>query len=375
MECVHRELKKEQGKRKPERIVALDVLRGFDMFWITGGLPLVMAFLALFWKPLPEGVAYHLTHVQWEGFAAWDLVMPLFLFVVGAALPFSLEKKKGLGSKGKLYSQIFTRTLVLWLFGMMVQGNLLTFKPEHFVLLSNTLQAIAGGYLVCALLVLHTTARTRLWVLGGLLLLYGALLWAVADPVTGKHWEPNANLATWVERSVLGGWAERGDYAWVLPQLGFVASVLFGVFAGSLLQKQATFGRKFGELLVWGLALLILGGLASLWIPVIKKIWTPSMVLWSSGWCFLLLALFYLICDGWGWQKLFFPFKVIGSNAIFAYMWVSLCSPQGNISRVLFGGFSGLFGEGEHFVFLLCNYGLVWGVLYFFYKNKLFLKV
>ena len=80
-----------------ERIVAIDALRGFDMFWIVGGQELALAAAAWLWSPAPKWLEYHLEHVEWEGFSAWDLIMPLFLFVVGAAMPFSLSRKLELG--------------------------------------------------------------------------------------------------------------------------------------------------------------------------------------------------------------------------------------------------------------------------------------
>ena len=108
---------------------------------------------------------------------------------------------------------------------------------------------------------------------------------------------------------------------------------------------------------------------------MIKRLFTSSMVVWAAGWCYLLLALFYLLTDVLKLNWLTFFFSVIGSNAIFVYMWVSLCPPTGNFSRVLFTGFSGCFGDADRFVFYLCNYALIWGVLYYMYKNRTFIKV
>lgn len=83
---------------KPQRIAAIDALRGFDMFFLTGGLALVVSGINLFYDRSPEWLVKHSTHVNWEGFAAWDLVMPLFLFIVGTAMPFSFSRRHRFGA-------------------------------------------------------------------------------------------------------------------------------------------------------------------------------------------------------------------------------------------------------------------------------------
>ena len=134
-------------------------------------------------------------------------------------------------------------------------------------------------------------------------------------------------------------------------------------------------GKKLAWLLCSGAGCLALGYVWSLDFPMIKRLFTSSMVLWAAGWCYFLLALFYLLTDVLKLNWLTFFFSVIGSNAIFVYIWVSLCPPTGNFSRVLFAGFSECFGDADRFVFYLCNYALIWGVLYYMYKNRTFIKV
>lgn len=129
---------------RPQRIAAIDALRGFDMFFLTGGLALVVAGINLFYDRSPEWLVKHSTHVAWEGFAAWDLVMPLFLFIVGTAMPFSFSKRIGSEPLWKIYLKVARRVVVLFLLGMVVQGNLLSFEPSRMSLYCNTLQAIAS---------------------------------------------------------------------------------------------------------------------------------------------------------------------------------------------------------------------------------------
>ena len=108
----------------PKRVLSIDALRGFDMFWITGGRPVLIALIGVFIAPLPPSWEYHLTHPRWEGFSAWDLIMPLFLFIVGAAMPFAFERRLDAGAQRKdLYVRIARRVAVLWILGMIAQGH------------------------------------------------------------------------------------------------------------------------------------------------------------------------------------------------------------------------------------------------------------
>lgn len=99
---------------KPQRIAAIDALRGFDMFFLTGGLALVVSGINLFYDRSPEWLVKHSTHVAWEGFAAWDLVMPLFLFIVGTAMPFSFSRRIGSEPVWKIYLKVARRVVALF---------------------------------------------------------------------------------------------------------------------------------------------------------------------------------------------------------------------------------------------------------------------
>ena len=113
---------------KKTRMLSVDALRGFDMFWIIGGKEFFLALVGLlyFWGEIPEWLYFQLDHVKWEGFAAWDLIMPLFLFVSGVTIPFALSLKEGETRDWKVfYKRLFRRVVLLWIFGMIAQGNLL----------------------------------------------------------------------------------------------------------------------------------------------------------------------------------------------------------------------------------------------------------
>src|SRR5689334_19628256 len=169
------------------RILSLDALRGFDMFWIIGGDKLALAFLALMPEqsaPWVVGAKHQLEHSRWEGFTAWDLIMPLFLFVVGAAMPFSFARRVDEGqSKRELYFKIIRRTLILFVLGMAVQGHLLDFNDSTLHVFANTLQAIAAGYLVAGIVMLNFGLVWQVIVTAALLIGYWLILMYV--PLAG----------------------------------------------------------------------------------------------------------------------------------------------------------------------------------------------
>ena len=167
------------------RLVSLDALRGFDMFWIVGGHAIATGLgKSLNSEWFDRHILPQIQHVPWEGFTAWDLIMPLFLFLVGTALPFSFAKRLAQGqSKSRLLLHVLYRVVILWVLGMIAQGRLLEYDISQLQLYSNTLQAIAAGYLIASILLLTLRPTGQFIVTAGLLLAYWGLL--VLVPVPG----------------------------------------------------------------------------------------------------------------------------------------------------------------------------------------------
>jgi predicted acyltransferase len=363
------------------RVVAIDALRGFDMFWIVGGQGLVLAMVGLVWSPAPEWLKHQMNHVRWEGFSAWDLIMPLFLFVVGASMPFSFARRIEQGAtRLAMYRKVFSRVLILWVLGMIAQGHLLDFKLSTLRLYSNTLQAIAAGYLVAALVLIHLPKWMHVLVTGGLLAGFWALMTYVSVPGYGAgELQEHANLARYVDDFVLRGFGDGSPYTWIVSSLGFAATVLLGVHAGQLLRSHWSSWMKLVWLLLVGVACLAAGWAWSYHFPIIKHLWTSSMVLWAAGWSYLLLAFFYLVTDLLQWRRWAFPFVVIGANAIFAYMVTHPYNLLGDVSGKLGGGVThqlSLFSPaGANVLRAAGSVALLWLVLYYMYRNKTFLRV
>jgi predicted acyltransferase len=361
-----------------ERVVAIDALRGFDMFWIVGGQELALAAAAWLWSPAPKWLEYHLEHVAWEGFSAWDLIMPLFLFVVGAAMPFSLSRKLELGQlKSALYGKMIRRFLVLWVLGLIVQGNLLEFNSSTLHLFSNTLQAIAVGYLVAGIVILNVGVVGQIVFTAAMLIGFWLLVTRV--PFAGHAagvLEPNANVAMAVDEYVLGQFRDGTTYTWVLSGMTFSATTLLGVFAGQVLRASWSQATRLVVLCTLGVASLAGGYAWATWLgfPIVKHIWTSSMVLWAGGWSYLLLAVFYLLVDIVGGRRWAFFFTVIGMNAITIYVAWHLISFE-QISEGLVGGLAQHLGAAGPTLVAATALGLGWLILYHLYRQKIFLRV
>ncbi len=378
-----------------ERVLAIDALRGFDMFWIVGGGALVMGLVKLLGTP-PDWFVYQMRHPDWVGFSAWDMIMPLFLFIVGAAMPFSFAKRTARGATKKdLYVKVAIRAAVLFVFGMAAQGNLLAYDLSKLHIFCNTLQAIACGYVIAAVVMLQLRIVWQLLALVALLGGYWLLLTFV--PFGGHPagtLDPNANLARYIDELILGRFRDGTTYTWILSSLGFGATTLLGVFAGAVLRGDKTPTAKCTALLVLGIVCLALGWVwgwheSSYRLPIIKHIWTSTMVLWAGGWSYLLLALFYLCIDVIGWKRWAFVFVVIGANAIAIYMAKSLFDFH-HVGDIFVGGLldnlkEWTAGGAERtvaFVGNLCAFirdlaafAVIWLLLLFLYVKKTFIRV
>ena len=375
--------------QQPQRLESLDVLRGFDLFMLVGLETAIHQLASAVDTPSFHSFIWCFTHVDWEGFSPWDLVMPLFMFMSGITIPFALSRYKHTNNQTSVYRRILKRVILLWIFGMMCQGNLLGLDPNRIYFYSNTLQAIAMGYLIASLLYLHTRIRTQIIVAAGLLLgFWGAMEWITVQSYGGGNYTPDGNLAEWIDREVLGRFRDGASmmngevvfadwyrYTWILSSLNFGVTVLTGTFAGYILKdKEWIPKRKLTYLLAIGAAMVAIGWIWGIWHPVIKKLWTSSMTLVSSGYCFLLMALFYYLIDYKGWKKYSGWLKVYGMNSIVAYM-LTMCVNFSCIGHSLLHGLQPYMGEYYSVVLTLSNVGIIYFILWELYKRKLFLRV
>ena len=365
-----------------KRLESLDILRGADLFFLLVIGPVVKALE----KVLEGGDAFfrQFHHVNWEGFVAWDIIMPLFLFMTGITIPFSMARyKEGVKPDRKFYLKLLKRFCLLFFLGWIVQGNLLEFSWKLFHPFANTLQAIAVGYVVTALLFVYLKPK---WQIVSLVLLFAAY-WLVFAIFGGMNLDPEGNIAMVIDRAVLGShrdgviWAADGtwrfngnyQYTWILSSLNFAVTVLLGCMAGQILKcERITPARRACWVAVAGIGLVLAGLAISPLFPIIKKIWSSSMTLYSGGICFLLTALTYFLVDVKGWKKGLGFLKWFGMNSIAAYCIGEVINFR-SVSESLLHGFGAW--AGYPILIAIGNTAILTLILMLMYKRKVFLKV
>lgn len=359
----------------PKRLLSVDALRGFDMLWIIGGGDVLVSLAKGYPSAFTNTVAEHFDH-QWGQFHFYDLIMPLFLFIVGVVMPVAFKSRLAKGdTKKQIYTHVLKRVLKLYILGLVASGHLLQLDINTLHLWTDTLHAIAVGYLVGSVLILELPVKGQVLVTAFLLLLYWAAMALIPIPgVAAGIYEPDTNLALYIDDRVLGRFQEGQGWTYILTNMTFVCSVMLGVFAGQILLSIKSEKAKAGLLALIGLACVVAGKIWGLWFPIIHHLWTSSLVLFAGGLSFLLMALFYLVIDVWGYKKWAFPLVVIGVNAIAVYVATHLFD-FALVGNVLVGGLSKWLGAWNTLVQELAALSIVWLILYWMYRKKTFIKV
>lgn len=372
-----------------QRLESLDVLRGADLFFLLAVGPIVRRFIKLVDQPWLNECYWLFDHVAWEGFSPWDIIMPLFVFMTGITIPFALGRIREERRYGTALWRIVRRVVILWLFGMICQGGLLDKDPNTIYLYSNTLQAIAVAYAASALLFLFTKLRTQIIVATVLLLGYWAAMEFVSvDGFGGGDYTPEKNLAEWVDNTVLGRFRDgakvvdgavvfdaKYHHTWILTSLTFIVTGLLGMFAGVVAKSQMAERRKLWWFAGLGVAMVAAGLVWSIWHPIIKCIWSSSMTLFSGGICFLLLWLCYYLIDYKGYRRGLTLFKVYGMNSIAAYMMPKFIKTRAILSGLLAFLPFVMGEEWAGFAIRVADAVVIYLLLYYMYKRKIFLKV
>ncbi|HQO36326.1 MAG TPA: DUF5009 domain-containing protein [bacterium] len=366
------------GMSSSQRMMSVDALRGFDMCCIVGGGKVIRELLK--YVGAPAGLQALIYHADWEGFTFWDLIFPLFLFIIGVVLPYSLKKRLAQGAiKRDLYIHIFKRTAMLCLWGVII-GGLLEFKGLDQIHYVGVLQRLAMGYLFASLILMNTTVRGQAIFAGTILVVYWALMTFIPVPGFGAgDFSKYGNLAGRIDLAILPGRItfDYGDPEGILSTIPAISTALLGVLAGQwLMRNDRTQNRKVLGLLVAGIVCLAAGYLWSLQFPVIKKIWTSSYVLVAGGWSLLFLALFYWVVDVLQYRKWAFFFVVIGANPILIYI-LTYIVDLNEIAGYFINGFLNLpfIGGFRPVLFAFGVLMLEWLLLYFLYKKKIYIKL
>ena len=371
---------------RPNRLQSLDILRGLDLFLLVFLQPVIIAAGHAADAEWLNPILYQLDHEAWVGFRVWDLVMPLFLFMSGVSMPFSFAKFENMPSRRPIYRKIVRRVVILFLLGMVVQGNLLALDLHVLRFYSNTFQAIAAGYLIGSLIVLNLPLRGQIAATAALLFVYWLPMTLCGD------FTPEGNFAEQVDRFILGRWRDGVywdvdgawhfspyyNYTWIWSSLTFGVTVMLGNFAGRMMKRAGTHAacpKAAVAMTVTGLSLVAAGLLWNLQMPIIKRLWTCSMTLFSGGLCFLLMALFYWIVDIRGWSRRLGWLKVYGMNSITAYVLGEIVNFR-SVAASLSYGLEHHIGSEWYGVWLtFANYAIVFLILLLLYRRRVFIKI
>ncbi len=372
-----------------DRLMSLDVFRGATI-----------AAMILVNDPGDGPVSYApLRHSLWSGWTPTDLVFPFFVFIVGVAMAFSFRSRIRKGnSRGKLILHVLWRGAMLFALGLFINGF-----PNHYHLATlrvyGVLQRIALCYVVTAALALWSGRRTQAAVALTCLVGYWIIMRYVPVPGYGVPThdipllDPNRNLVAWLDRKLFWGhlYERARDPEGLLSTVPALATCLIGLLTGTWLRSYRSLSTKLAGMVSCGILLTTAGEVWNLWLPINKKLWTSSYVLFTAGLALLCLALCYWVLDMRRWRGRWTePFLVFGMNAIAAYVLsealagfldsVRVKMPNGRVffwHEVIYDRVFAPLGSPANasLVYALAYVALCWAAMWVLYRRRIFLKV
>ncbi|MGZ8558227.1 MAG: acyltransferase family protein [Chitinophagaceae bacterium] len=356
------------------RLMSLDALRGLDMLFLVGIAGVFQALGRSYDNAFFDFLAGQCEHTIWHGFHLYDLIFPLFIFMVGVSMPFAISKRLQDGySRKRLYIHIVKRSLILFFLGLIFNGSILGFNFSTFTF-TGVLQRISIAYFFSALIVMNTNIKKQAIIAGSLLVLYWLIMTLVPVPGYGAGViTPEGNLHTYIDQLLLPGKMNNGFYDedGILQQISSVAVCLAGVLAGHWLRSSYTQNKKVLGLLTVGIISILIALLWDLSFPIIFRLWSSSYAMLVIGISSILLSFFYWIIDVKGYRKWAFPFIIVGLNSITIYLVAELFD-FGTIVNIFVHGFIDYLGPFKPVFWALCILAVEWLFLYFLLRRKYF---
>lgn len=355
---------------KGSRLMSLDAFRGLAIFGMITeffgreliGIPIIGIFFTQF------------AHSEWEGVRFIELVFPAFLFIVGVAMPFSFAKRISMGySYNKMLLHVIKRTVILFLLGSLIMSVNDNF-PSLFEL-SSALQPIAFAYLI-AFLLLGRSIKIRAVISGIIIIIYWLILEFVSAPgIPAGTFERDHNIVWYVDILLLGR-AEPNGWGTLLLFFPQITHTLLGTMVGDLMRSDRSSYTKMKILGITSAAFLIVGIIMDQFIPTIMKMWTPSYVVFTTGFSLLFMLIFYWLIDVMGYKRWSFFFVIFGMNAIALYMVHRILENKiSSIINIFVNDIVIALGQaGPTFLFSLLIIA-EWLIFYWMYKRKIFIKV
>lgn len=381
------------------RLLALDALRGFDMFWILGADEIVYALGKSTHSPIVSFLMSQLDHKSWAGLAFYDLIFPLFVFIAGVSLVFSLTRTVEEHGKVGACKKILWRAVLLYIIGLIYYGGISGGFEK--IRLLGVLQRIALAYLFAGLLFVNFRIKGLIVAFVSLLVVYWALMTFVPVPGAGVlsdsefelyyltggivdgpaaagNFNEGYNLANYIDRHYLPFFKWDGDHdpEGILSTLPAIGTCLLGVFAGLWIRNPRFDPQtKVNRLILAGVLSVLVGFLWNLQFPIIKKVWTSSFVLAAGGYACIFLGVFYQIIEIWKFQKWATPFVWIGMNPITLYLSGAVISYDKIALRFVGGPVKAAAGGYGEVLVTVFGFGLLFVLARFLYKRKIFLRL
>ena len=407
----HSESKVAKSNRRQQRLLSLDAYRGLIMVSLafkgfglreTAENHLATNPDSSFW----QAVHYQFSHVPWTGCGYWDLIQPSFMFMVGVSMAYSYAKRSGMGhSYGKMLRHALWRSAVLIILGIFLISD--SFSSTNWSLM-NVLTQIGLGY---TFLFLFWRRRLRIQFVGAVFVLILTWMLYVLYPGPGvelaggspevgvqpewaqQHlaevspaWHKNANAGHAIDVWLLNQMPRQEPFVYNgggYPTINFIPSLvtmLFGLMAGGFLRSQRSARSMLRTLLAAGILGLTVGLILD-WsgvCPLVKRIWTPSWAIFSTGWCCLILGALYALIDVAGIRRWTFPLVVVGTNSIAIYS-MSMLLPDWTAESMrthLGQNIFQLWGAANEPALESMMVGLTfWLVCWWMYRQKIFLRV
>ncbi len=318
--------------------------------------------------PVFGGLATQFEHRPWIGLAFWDLVLPGFLFAVGTALLYALaaQTERGIPFTKQLWHSS-ARSLRLALLAVVVVS-----VPAGRLQLPvmEVLFHIAFTYFFCFLIL---QLRLRWQVACSIMILGSHLALFLAFPGDGGSFSKTDNIGAVLDRAVLGS-SHPGFYA-SLNIVPSIVTTLAGAWTAMLLRGRRSQRRHVGILAACAMASVAAGVAISPWVPVIKRIYTLSYTLISTGAAAAIMAIFVGLIEVRGYRRWTFPLTVVGMNCVFAYAIQELLGTWLNGAIAALSGNLTWFGTFAPVAQSCARLAVIWYLCFWLYRRKIFLKV
>ncbi|MCF2519528.1 acyltransferase family protein [Dyadobacter sp. CY351] len=369
--------KKELGNVK--RLASMDALRGFDMLMISGGGAFIFLLGGKTGINAVDAISAQFIHPEWHGFTFYDFIFPLFLFLAGTSLAFSVTGALAKGiSQSEILRKTFKRMLILIALGILDKNAPIDLFDPAQIRYGSVLGRIGLATFIGAIFYLNFSFTNRIWIaISTLILYYLALIFIPVPGYGAGDLSFEGNLVGWFDRNFMPGKLKQGTYdeLALLTQFPSICLTLFGTIAGDILLRSHIARTKLMQLFFCGIVGIVSGLIWNLAFPINKHLWSSSFIMLTSGMAFTLLAIFYWIIDVKGCKKWAFFFQVIGMNSLVIYLAVRFIDFNAS-SKLLFEGIYKYSPEKWHEVFnALGGFVIVWFFLYFLYRHKIFVKV